>query len=68
MYVIIIIENEREVHIMKEQIIEIIQDMLNNGYGGIKRTAEEWYNLYGCLGLDHWENARKKFFEFKGIL
>jgi hypothetical protein len=53
---------------MKEQIIEIIQDMLNNGYGGIERTAEEWYNLYGCLGLDHWENARRKFFEFKGIL
>lgn len=52
---------------MKEQIMNIIEDMLANGYGAIERTAEEWYNLYGDLGVDYWERARQKFFESKGI-
>jgi hypothetical protein len=52
---------------MKEQIIAVIQDMIDNGYGGIDRTAEQWYDLYGDFGLEEWENARKRFFKFKGI-
>jgi len=52
---------------MKEQIMKIITEMVTNGYGAIKRTPEEWYILYGCLGLEYWENTRKKFFKFKGI-
>ena len=51
----------------KEKIITVIQDMLDHGYGAIDRTAEEWYSLYGCLGLEYWENSRKKFFAYKGI-
>lgn len=46
---------------------EIIQDMINNGYGKtVNRTPEEWIAILGD-DVEMWASFRDNFFKTMGI-
>ena len=62
---IINISNEREVIIMREQKLEIINRLIAKGYQLCGRTAEQMADM---LSLETWQSIEQKYTEYHNSL